>query len=583
PLEEAKKTITVTKDDITEHRYRYGNLPDQIDTIKAQYEERIQENLNVNNQEAADAVTAERDSKIEDIKNNFKSDVYIRPKVIKEKEKRIEKYYQERENNRSVFLGYKEAFSFYYKNSATGKVYTNLNLREDQPVNDVMNSKNMLFVTSFSISRDYAINYGAPGYEDLIDSIIPKNSGVFEGQIAIPKSLSSSNSIMSEYENYKQVQIILLVFSVAGILALILAFFLGKKSKGIPAKIEKWRPIYNKLPIDIRVILFIIACIATVGSTLGVSSQAIYLVENPSIGVEMFMVLVMASCFWALTFVQWKCLVPEFKDWQNVKRAWEKGLLNKTGQTIKVFFNNGKRSLNEAFLNQSTGTQLFIVMAIIFSLGLAVIMIAVHPVFLLLYIILLGAIGIPLVMILVKRIGYFNRIVEKTNELAAGKLGEDLEVSGRSVLATLTANINVLKQGVKTSQNQQAKSERLKTELITNVSHDLRTPLTSIITYTELLKSEDVSSEDRTAYLEIIDRKSKRLKVLIEDLFEVSKMASGNIELTKDRVDLIQLLQQALAEHDETIKKSSLQFRVTNTEKPVFALVDGQKLWRVFD
>lgn len=147
----------------------------------------------------------------------------------------------------------------------------------------------------------------------------------------------------------------------------------------------------------------------------------------------------------------------------------------------------------------------------------------------------------------------------------------------------LASNINVLKQGVKTSQNEQAKSERLKTELITNVSHDLRTPLTSIITYTELLKSEGISNEDRLDYLDIIDMKSKRLKLLIDDLFEVSKMASGNMELTLEKVDLVQLLQQALAEYDDTIQESSLQFRITYTDMPVYALVDGKKLWRVFD
>ncbi|HBI04929.1 MAG TPA: sensor histidine kinase, partial [Paenibacillaceae bacterium] len=159
----------------------------------------------------------------------------------------------------------------------------------------------------------------------------------------------------------------------------------------------------------------------------------------------------------------------------------------------------------------------------------------------------------------------------------------DLPVDGKSVLATLASNINTIKHGVKTSQKEQAKSERLKTELITNVSHDLRTPLTSIITYTELLKKPDLTSDERDAYIEIIDRKSKRLKVLIDDLFEASKMASGNIELDKKKVDLVQLLQQSLAEHNETIHKSSLQFRVKNPETPVYAVVDGQKLWRVFD
>ena len=130
---------------------------------------------------------------------------------------------------------------------------------------------------------------------------------------------------------------------------------------------------------------------------------------------------------------------------------------------------------------------------------------------------------------------------------------------------------------------EQAKSERLKTELITNVSHDLRTPLTSIITYTDLLKSPELTEEERHKYVDILDKKSQRLKTLIEDLFEVSKMASGNLELHKQRVDLTQLLQQALAEHADDILTNGLDFRVNLPDSEIVANVDGQRWWRVLD
>ena len=97
------------------------------------------------------------------------------------------------------------------------------------------------------------------------------------------------------------------------------------------------------------------------------------------------------------------------------------------------------------------------------------------------------------------------------------------------------------------------------------------------------MKQENISNEDRLAYTEIIDRKSKRLKVLIDDLFEVSKMASGSIELAKERIDLVQLVQQSLAEYDDLISDANLQFRFTVTEESIYAFVDGKKLWRVFD
>lgn len=164
-----------------------------------------------------------------------------------------------------------------------------------------------------------------------------------------------------------------------------------------------------------------------------------------------------------------------------------------------------------------------------------------------------------------------------------GNLETDLPVKGKSALAALASNMNALKHGVKTSQQKQVKSERLKTELITNVSHDLRTPLTSIISYTDLLKNPDLTDDERASYVEIIDRKSQRLKILIEDLFEASKMASGSIELIKQKVDVSQLLQQALAEYNEAIGDSGLHFRVTYPDEPVYAVVDGQKMWRVFE
>ncbi|CAM5210425.1 histidine kinase OS=Ureibacillus acetophenoni OX=614649 GN=SAMN05877842_1126 PE=4 SV=1 [Ureibacillus acetophenoni] len=167
--------------------------------------------------------------------------------------------------------------------------------------------------------------------------------------------------------------------------------------------------------------------------------------------------------------------------------------------------------------------------------------------------------------------------------MAEGRLTSDIKVKGKSSLATHARNLNSLREGVRKSMTEQAKSERLKTELITNVSHDLRTPLTSIITYTDLLKKPDITEEERKQYIDVLDKKSARLKTLIEDLFEVSKMASGNIELFKQRLDLTQLFQQAIGEHDESFKEAGLEIKVSTPEQPIIAYVDGQKMWRVLD
>ncbi|WP_026573037.1 sensor histidine kinase [Bacillus sp. UNC438CL73TsuS30] len=583
PLEDAKKTIKVTKDDINEYRYRYGSLSEQENNVKEQYEQRIFEAKAKEDQVTVDSLTSERDQKIKDIINTFNSDKYVQQKIVKEKEKKIEKYFKERENYREDFQRFKDAFLYYYQDKATGKVYTNLQLSDGKTAKDVMNSKDMLFYTNYYLQQDDPMYFG-PGEHDVINAMIPKSMETSGMQLGVPKSLSSDNWLMSEAENYKKQRNLLWVYVVSGIIALLVGFLIRKNSKGIQAEIEKWRPYYNKLPVDVRVFLFILLGIGFIFSLFVTNNQVIYFYENPiNAGKDFVILLFIGLILGAITFVQWNYLAVVVKEWKAIKTQWEKALIYKSGKNSKVLFKKAVTKLKEAFLNQTAATQVFILLAAAFGLGLVAVLVVVQPVFLPFYLILVGCTAIPIVVMLVNRMAYLNQIVEKTNELAAGKMGQDLEVAGKSVLATLAANLNVLKQGVKTSQNAQAKSERLKTELITNVSHDLRTPLTSIITYTQLLKTDEVSTEERTAYLEIIDRKSKRLKVLIDDLFEVSKMASGNIELKREKVDLVQLLQQALGEYDDMIKESSLQFRVTNTEKPINAIVDGQKLWRVFD
>ena len=123
----------------------------------------------------------------------------------------------------------------------------------------------------------------------------------------------------------------------------------------------------------------------------------------------------------------------------------------------------------------------------------------------------------------------------------------------------------------------------MKTELITNVSHDLKTPLTAIITYVNLLKEEGITDEERENYINVLERKSMRLKVLIEDLFEVSKATSKNVKLELAKVDIISLLKQVRLELSERVEKSELDFRWNFQEEKVYLTLDSQKTYRIFE
>ena len=130
---------------------------------------------------------------------------------------------------------------------------------------------------------------------------------------------------------------------------------------------------------------------------------------------------------------------------------------------------------------------------------------------------------------------------------------------------------------------EEAKSQNMKTELITNVSHDLKTPLTSIITYVDLLKEEGLTEEKRRSYVQILEQKSQRLKVLIEDLFEVSKAQSGNVTMNFMEVDVVSLMKQVRSEMSDQLEESTLMFRWNLPEGKVLLLLDGQRTYRVFE
>ena len=127
------------------------------------------------------------------------------------------------------------------------------------------------------------------------------------------------------------------------------------------------------------------------------------------------------------------------------------------------------------------------------------------------------------------------------------------------------------------------KSERLKADLITNVSHDIKTPLTSIINYVDLLKREQIPNEKVQRYLEILDQKSQRLKNLTEDLVEASKASSGNLKLDIQDIDLVELVQQTNGEFEEKFQLRHLELVSSLPDRSIFIAADGRRLWRVLE
>ncbi|WP_242832437.1 sensor histidine kinase [Desulfosporosinus orientis] len=181
-----------------------------------------------------------------------------------------------------------------------------------------------------------------------------------------------------------------------------------------------------------------------------------------------------------------------------------------------------------------------------------------------------------------RKVKEFNTIKEGVKRVKEGDIHHSINIVGEGEFASLAADINSITDGLYKAVDNEIKSERLKTELITNVSHDIRTPLTSIITYVDLLKKEKEPAKIE-GYLEIIDQKSQRLKVLTDDLFEAAKASSGNIQVNFETINLISLITQGLGELDDKIQERQLDFKLSYPNDKLMISADGKLLWRAIE
>ena len=275
----------------------------------------------------------------------------------------------------------------------------------------------------------------------------------------------------------------------------------------------------------------------------------------------------------AILFGVWYILLRDLYLNYKEKTILKNNISVKLWAQIQVLMKNGSifRSILLMFLIYATIGGILLFMAMVaYDL---------FPVFLIAGIV----VTIIFIIIVLKKLAYLEKIMDGAKDGAEGRLTYKIEEKGQGRFRDLAHNINNMKEGLRESLQNEVKSERMKTELITNVSHDLKTPLTSIINYIDLLKREDIEPESARDYVNVLDNKAQRLKVLIDDLFEASKAASGAMELNIEKIEIVQLLKQVLGENDERISNHGLSLRVNTPEEKVFIKGDGKRLYRVFE
>lgn len=173
------------------------------------------------------------------------------------------------------------------------------------------------------------------------------------------------------------------------------------------------------------------------------------------------------------------------------------------------------------------------------------------------------------------------RIQEALEAISEGALDTTLNVNEfHGQQKKVAEAVNHIRQGLMSSVNESLKNEKLKADLITNVSHDIKTPLTSIVNYVDLLKRENLDNENAKYYIHVLEEKSQRLKQLTEDLVETSKITSGNVKLNMQKLDLVELLYQTGGEFNERFEARNLTIVTKIPSEQIFIYADGRQLYR---
>lgn len=533
PLEEAIQQIAVSRDEIEWHRLRYGQGGQQGD------EEEIRQTL------------------------------------MAEKEEALREYYDSLDGLRARFNRLRQRFAYHFVEAGSGQVYTNLEVLEGNGVRPEA-ADEMMFVIRYPDQPDgrltaYDMQSYIPYQEEVMRAAERRQIKQFTGWIGVPKT----ETVMARYEEYQQHK--WYTFGMLGLGAVMLALLaaagrrLAAMADGGPGGM---RTIYRKVPIEIRAIVLLATGILVLVLHRhpilpydGLTGSNVPAAMVESLYRFLFLALLTAACTMQLCFT--------FRtQGESIADEWRKSL------TVRLY-----GVVRDAFLSLRVGVQAVLLFFVVFGLGFimygALTLGPYEP--WLPWVLPIVAVAAALLFYVLRQAGYLNRLLSAARDHAAGRSVGDVPVKGRSVMAELAGHWNRMRQSAEASRANEAKSERFKTELITNVSHDLRTPLTSVISYVDLLKNPGLTEEERASYIAIIDQKSKRLKALIDDLFEATKMASGSVELQRERIDLAQLIEQALAESGAKNGEAGVEFRIRLPEEPVFAIVDGQKMWRVFD
>ena len=308
------------------------------------------------------------------------------------------------------------------------------------------------------------------------------------------------------------------------------------------------------------------------------------LIANSSLGYSYAVVTVIVTCLICGTYTMAWFLIGYLSLVRRIKAGtlWKNSLIRKVlkwigkcsgklADFVRAFSRNTAEKIKVLLVGGAFLFLQFLIIGCIFN-GAGVFLLA------------LMAVDVAAIIFAIRKADGLDLIMDGLKKISDGelqyKIKTDTLTGKQKVMAEYINNIG---GGLDAAVENSLKKERMQTELITNVSHDLKTPLTSIINYVDLMKRENPTDPKIQEYLRILDEKSQRLKVLTEDVVEASKASTGNIKLEMNDIDFVEMVQQVIGEFEEKFQEKNLTMMVHFTDEPSIIYADGQRMWRVLE
>lgn len=417
--------------------------------------------------------------------------------------------------------------------------------------------------------------------------IIGKGRTNFYVESYLKKKMVSEGKIYKAYSIFQfideNIVYILIVFGVLLFLSVlliygILASVIKKEERTVGTKLGQ------NIPVEFFVLLISLPCLGFIALEANKEMQ-LYQISYFSCGVMLLQLFACFICF--LLFME--MLLSKVVNGAFLQRSLFAGLLRRVRKWMNPVFRNISGNIKAvAFLFGMICLESFISYFLIYHLGYRAAsdfyvsseIYAFSDIYLVLFFFLKG-LEFCILLRFSSQLFYLHKVAKQIRDGEVEAKADTKEMHG--ILKEHGECLNGISKGLKKAIGEQMKSEQMKVELITNVSHDIKTPLTSIINYVDLMKKEKTDNPKITEYLDVLDKQSQRLKSLTEQVIEASKAATGNLEVNISKLNVGEMLSQALGEYENKFSKINLCTIYEPEKDTYFAYGDGQLLWRVLD